>query len=98
MVRHERLEYTNNQPKYFTSSKDARRGFCDECGTPVCWTGTWHNKEQVFVYVGTLDDISKVHPDRHAFTDSQVPWLTVNEELPGYDHSSPSDALISEQT
>ena len=97
MVSQEQLEFTNKQPRFFASSKQAQRGFCGKCGTPVCWTGIWHGNEQAFVYGGTLDDISRVKPDRHAFTNSRIPWLSVNNELPGYDHSSPPGIIDSEK-
>ncbi len=82
--------FTDSQPTLYQSSDHAQRGFCSTCGTPVCWQGVWHEEEQMFVYAGTLDNVDQVIPDRQAFTNNQISWLRVNEEIPAFDQTSPA--------
>ncbi len=89
----EQLEFTATEPKYFESSNGVKRGFCDGCGTPICWVGQWHGNGHAFVYAGTLDNIEMITPDRHAFHRTSVSWLAVNTDLPVFPETSPEGAL-----
>lgn len=53
------VEWTRGEPSFFRSSNKARRGFCDKCGTPLCYVG---DKGWIELAGGALDDPEKVPP------------------------------------
>lgn len=69
------------QPRWFESSPGARRGFCPSCGSPMFfestrWPGEMHIARALIT--GPLDR----EPSMHAFYETHVPWLDVNDALP----------------
>lgn len=74
LVMVEDVEWTRGAPKYFQSSNRARRGFCADCGTPLCYLGDDGGME---LAAGAFDDPAAVAPvvqinlnDKVAFFDS----------------------------
>ena len=68
-------------PAYFASSKIARRGFCQQCGTPLSFE--YLDSERMDLTVGSLDDPSTVKPTTHFAIESRVaPWHA-DDGLPG---------------
>lgn len=78
-ARRDKLEWTSGEPSFFASSTLARRGFCARCGTPLSFG--YHDSEWIYVTIGSLDDPSKVAPERHFGIESQVPWLHIEDRL-----------------
>jgi hypothetical protein len=72
------LVWTRGEPKYFHSSNRARRGFCAECGTPLCYVETG---AEVEIAVGTLDDPSVAPPTKQINIASKVPFFDHLHEL-----------------
>ncbi len=75
------LEPGSDSPTWYESSAGAKRGFCGVCGSPMLfqsrsWPGEMHVARALFV-----DPLDR-EPDEHAFYESRVPWLDVNDELP----------------
>ncbi len=52
------LEWTRGAPKYFASSNKARRGFCEQCGTPL----SYDYGGPVEIAVGAFDDPAVAAP------------------------------------
>jgi hypothetical protein len=78
LVTAEDLVWTRGEPRYFRSSNRARRGFCAECGTPLCY----HEDESpVELAIGTLDDPSLAPPTRQYNLASRVPFFDRLPEL-----------------
>jgi hypothetical protein len=53
-------------------------------------------EDRVQVTLGSLDRPEKVRPDDHVWTESQLPWLRINDDLPRFPRTSsavPSRAL-----
>ena len=53
-------------------------------------------QDRVQVAAGSLDTPEKVHIDDHVWTEQQLPWLQIGDELPRFARSSsvvPSKAL-----
>ncbi|HLI13876.1 MAG TPA: GFA family protein [Alphaproteobacteria bacterium] len=74
------LRFTAGAPKLYRSSPYAERGFCAECGTPLTFrylSSTW-----IAVSIGSLDRPELVRPEIHRGIESQVPWLTIDDNLP----------------
>jgi hypothetical protein len=92
--------WTSGEPTRYRSSADAERGFCARCGS------TLDMREEVLpdrvqVTLGSLDQPGAVRPDDHVWTQSQLPWLRVVDDLPRFAGSSsavPSRAPASPHT
>ena len=53
-LRKDQVRWTGEPPKYYASSKFARRGFCPDCGTPLSFE--YLDSEHMDLSVGSLDD------------------------------------------
>ena len=93
MFEESQIRFTRGKPRYFKSSPDVLRGFCQDCGTPLSWAGIWHKRPLVFVYIGTLDDPNSLQPDRHAFCKDQLKWFDTADELQRFCATSPLGSL-----
>lgn len=68
---------------WFDSSAGAQRGFCSRCGSTMFfrserWAGELH------VALGSLDDPIDREPQAHAFHDSHVDWMPLDDALTVY--------------
>jgi hypothetical protein len=79
------FEWTRGRAKFYASSNKAKRGFCADCGTPLCYD--WGGPLEIAI--GTLDDPEAAAPARQAnlkdklsFVD-QLPSLPVRVDAPG---------------
>ena len=70
-------------PTYWRSSEAFERGYCTKCGSTVAARYTKDPSIHV-IPAGTLDDPEKVRADRHIMTESQVSWLSIEDDLPRY--------------
>jgi hypothetical protein len=77
---HFHLEHGERQLRWFASSPGARRGFCDICGSTMLfeserWAGETH------VALACVDDPIDRVPQAHAFYDSHVDWIPIDDSL-----------------
>lgn len=78
-VRREHFRFLNKEPNWYASSKSARRGFCSQCGTPICWQ---HNESDYFsVTVGSLDTPERFEPQAHYNIEERIPWVDIHAHL-----------------
>ncbi|MGE0851862.1 MAG: GFA family protein [Hyphomicrobiaceae bacterium] len=77
------LSFTKGAPRYFSSSHGVRRGFCENCGSPLTYESE-RVPDEVHLCAASLTDPSTVSPSRHAFVAEQLPWLEVFDDLPRY--------------
>ena len=71
------------KPKYYQSSKAAKRGFCSVCGTPLFMRYT--GSKTIGVLVGTFDQPGDWPPTLgHCGIESRVSWYAIRDELPQY--------------
>jgi hypothetical protein len=77
--RAEQVTWTSAKPSEFESSETVRRGFCAECGSTLSFRDTRY-PEYMTLTIATLDDPNLVKPTRHIYTDSQVKWLTIDDD------------------
>jgi len=83
MVTTQGLEWTRGAPNWFHSSDRARRGFCAECGTPLCYQSLDEDHADLFeVAVGTLDHPELAPPRRQLNLDDKVPFFDALPALP----------------
>lgn len=56
--------------------------FCGDCGAHLALS-TVHSPQTIDVTVATLDHPENVRATRHIWTSSRLPWLHLDEQLPG---------------
>ena len=77
------LRYLQDEPKYYVSSQDGKRGFCAHCGSRLVWQALRPEDDWLTnLTVGTLDRPSEARMTRHIYADTQLPWYQVCEDLP----------------
>jgi len=77
------LRFTGRERSYYASSPGVKRGFCGRCGSPL----TYENVEmpdEVHILAGALDQPDAVRPSAHVFSEEQLAWFDVADELPRF--------------
>ena len=77
------LVWTRGEPKYFRSSNRARRGFCAECGTPLCYL---EDDSAIELAIGTLDDPTVAPPTKQINLASKVAFFDTLPSLTPQPH------------
>ena len=77
------LKYLKDEPKYYVSSPDGKRGFCGHCGSRLVWQALQAEDDWLTnITVGTLDRPQDALMTPHIYADTQLPWYKVCEDLP----------------
>ena len=77
------LRYLKDEPEYYVSSPDGKRGFCGHCGSRLVWQALRAEDDWLTnITVGTLDRPQDALMTRHIYADTQLPWYKVCEDLP----------------
>ena len=74
------VEWTSGEPAYYQSSKVARRGFCQKCGTPL--TFEYLDLEELHLAVGSLDEPGRFRPVIHYGSEGIVEPFFTDDRLP----------------
>ena len=80
------VQFLKGGPKWLESSEQASRGFCANCGTQLLWRSKRH-ADEVDLTAASLDDPNTVGPAIHIWTESQLQWLHIEDDLPRYRRS-----------
>jgi hypothetical protein len=75
------LSFTQGRPQLLQSTPYTESGFCGTCGTPL--TFRYLRSEWIAISIGNLDHPGEAGPEMHWGVESQVPWLTMRDGLPG---------------
>src|SRR5206468_1414505 len=86
----DQVRWTATPPEYYASSKIARRGFRNHCGTPL--TFEYHGSERMDLSAGSFDDPSQFKPVSHFAIDTRIESWHADDGLPGQRFDS-SEAL-----
>ena len=78
---HFRLLQGDHQLEWYASSPEARRGFCRTCGSSMLFESSRWNGE-THVALACIDDPIDRAPQAHAFYDTHVDWVAIDEKLP----------------
>lgn len=78
-LRVEQLTWVSSNPSEYKSSENIRRGFCAKCGSSLSFRST-QEPEYISLTIPSLDDPNLVKPTQHIYTDSQVKWLTIDDD------------------
>lgn len=65
--------------KWYSSSSNARRGFCRDCGSSLFWDGL--NNDYVAVSAGCLDKPTGLKSIRHIFADDKGDYYEISDGL-----------------
>ncbi len=87
------LRFTSGQPKEFASSPGVLRGFCDRCGSAICFRAD-RRPDVIDLFAGSLSDPTPLAPQLHVHAAEQLPWFEVLDGLPRYSGSRLEDAPI----
>jgi len=72
------VTWTRGAPSWFQSSNAARRGFCSQCGTPLCYDAP----DGLALTVLAFDDPDKVAPTIAYGVEAKRPWCDAIPALP----------------
>ena len=73
------LRWTRGEPRRFRSSNSVRRGFCEDCGTPLTFEP---DGGSVDVAIGALDDPALAQPVIQLARASRLIWVDDLASLP----------------
>jgi hypothetical protein len=79
--------WIKGQPTRYRSSRYAERGFCSKCGSIL----TMHEEvlgDRVQVTLGSLDEPQRVRPNDHVWTQDQLPWFEIKDQLRRFPQNS----------
>ena len=77
------VRFTSGEPKYYSSSPIAMRGFCATCGTSLTYKLMKPEELPFLVFtIASLDKPEDHTPTWHGGTESQMPWLDIHDDLP----------------
>jgi hypothetical protein len=82
------VTWKNEEPSFYQSSQDAKRGFCPRCGSSVSWH---YLDEEIWISVGSFDHPEEIQPEAHMMSEKQLPWLKIDDGLPRYPRFPPGD-------
>ncbi len=84
--------WSGEAPARYRTSPGAERGFCRRCGSTL---GTFEEAlpEWAQVTLGSLDRPEDVRPDDHIWSESRLPWLEIDDDLPRYPRFSPQGGI-----
>lgn len=77
------VRFTRSEPRYFTSSPIARRGFCPVCGSSLVYHMTRpHQAAHLVIFTTSLDNPQDYAPAAHNGMESRVSWFDILDDLP----------------
>ncbi len=87
----ERFRYLpgSREPRWYQSSAQSRRGFCDSCGTTLFFASALCQGEMHVTRTSIRGPIDR-EPQCHVFYDQHAPWIKIGDELPRFTGDEPS--------
>jgi hypothetical protein len=75
------FRFISGKPACHESSTGVQRRFCPRCGTPLTYESVrWPG--EVHLLIGSADDLKILRPQMHVYTEHQVHWLEIDDDLP----------------
>ena len=73
--------------QHYQAENNSVRSFCQHCGSSLLFESKYNRYEgTIEVALAAFDELETIIPDAHIYTSSQVPWITLNDNLPCYLH------------
>jgi hypothetical protein len=79
----EQIKLLDGNVKEFESSKNVRRGFCENCGSTLSFRDIMH-PDYFSLSITSLDDPNTFSPNYHIYIDSAIKWHNIVDEYPKY--------------
>jgi len=79
----ENFNLVKGKPAEYRSSAKVVRGFCAQCGTSLTYRHEGRAAEIDFTLV-SLDKPTLLKPERHIWTQDELPWATIGDTLPRF--------------
>ena len=76
------FQWLSGEPNCYVAPASCSRYFCGHCGAHVALV-TAHSPHSIDVTVATLDHPERVRANRQIWIGSRLPWLHLDEDLPG---------------
>jgi hypothetical protein len=81
----ENIELTvSDHLRWYKSSENAERGFCDRCGGNLFWKQA--GRDDVSVTAGTLDAPTHLSVEQHIFVADKSDYYSINDNAPKQPH------------
>lgn len=81
MYQKPQVTFTENQPKTYTSSEDAQRGFCKTCGTQISFAAAYI-PGLIDLTIGSLDQPEAITPQFHYWHSRHLAWAEFADTSP----------------
>jgi hypothetical protein len=84
--------FTKGEPARFRSSDLSERAFCGSCGCQLTFYDVGDPgglDEDIWIALGSLDRADDINPTHHIFTDDQISWLRLDDDLPRWPEQLP---------
>ena len=81
MFEMEQVKFTQGEVKEYSSSGDASRGFCSDCGSQISFTADFL-PGLIDISIGSLDDPESVTPELHYWHSRHISWAEFADDLP----------------
>lgn len=82
------FQWTRGEPKWFSSSNFARRGFCAECGTPLAYEAP----DGLALAIGAFDEPAGIVPTIQWGVEARLPYVDAIPDLPAEDTMADAEA------
>jgi len=79
IIKKSQLRMLKGKAKFYQSSADIERGFCENCGSPIFFRPI--KEDWISILSGTLDDPEVAPPEGHYGIESRVSWLKIVDDL-----------------
>jgi hypothetical protein len=101
LIRAGTLRYLQDEPQYFQTSAEGKRGFCGTCGSRIVWQALRAEDDWLTnVTVGSLDHPERAQITRHICADTRLPWYDLLPGLPSLssDQADDLNTLFRQET
>ena len=82
------VRFPDRERSIYKSSPEAKRAFCNLCGTPLTWEGKFKGCDIIEFHISTTDDPNSYKPDLHWHHGEKLSWFECLDELPRYKASN----------
>jgi hypothetical protein len=82
------VTFTQGEPTTYASSAEGRRGFCNRCGTQVCFTASFL-PGLIDLTICSFDSPETLPPTMHYWDSKRLPWVHFADDLQRYPEFPP---------
>ena len=75
----------SNEPTFYQSSDEAKRGFCPTCGGGFSWHGIARDRDVIAIQTGLFEKADDLIPTEHWFIGNALAWVNLDDGLPKYE-------------